>query len=46
MSARAHFWLRVVGLTVIIAAQFGPRVWSASGGGQGPGAKMASAETR
>jgi hypothetical protein len=30
MSQRAHFWLRIVGLTVIVAAQFGPRLWSAA----------------
>jgi len=46
MSARAHFWLRIVGFVVILAAQFGPRVWGASGAGQGSGAKMASAEPR
>ncbi len=26
MSQRAHFWLRIAGITVILAAQFGPRV--------------------
>jgi hypothetical protein len=29
MSQRSHFWLRIVGLTVILAAEFGPRLWSA-----------------
>ncbi len=26
MSQRAHFWLRIVGVTVILAAEFGPRL--------------------
>jgi hypothetical protein len=30
MSHRAHFWLRLVGLTLILAAEFAPRLWSAS----------------
>jgi hypothetical protein len=30
MSHRTHFWLRFVGLTLILAAEFGPRLWSAS----------------
>jgi len=28
MSQRSHFWLRVIGLVVILAAEFGPRLWS------------------
>jgi hypothetical protein len=28
MTQRAHFWLRIVGLSVILAAEFGPRLWS------------------
>jgi hypothetical protein len=28
MSPRTHFWLRIVGLAVILALQFGPRFWS------------------
>jgi hypothetical protein len=28
MSQRAHFWLRIVGLAVILAAEFGPRLWT------------------
>jgi hypothetical protein len=28
MSERSHFWLRIVGLAVILAAQFGPKLWS------------------
>jgi hypothetical protein len=49
MSVRAHLWLRIVGLAIIIAAQFGPRMWTASTGansGQAAAAKVASAETR
>jgi hypothetical protein len=30
MSQRAHFWLRIVGITTILAAQFGPRVVAAA----------------
>jgi hypothetical protein len=26
MSARVHFWLRVVGVAVILALQFGPKL--------------------
>jgi len=29
MSQRAHFWLRILGLVAILAAEFGPRLWSA-----------------
>jgi hypothetical protein len=32
MSSRAHFWLRIFGLSVILAAQFGPRLWTAAAG--------------
>jgi hypothetical protein len=35
MTQRAHFWLRIVGLAVIVAAEFGPRLWS-SGAGPSP----------
>jgi hypothetical protein len=28
MTQRAHFWLRIVGLAVILAAEFGPRLWT------------------
>lgn len=38
MSQRAHFWLRIVGLAVILAAEFGPRVLSS-----GPGAHATDA---
>jgi hypothetical protein len=30
MTQRSHFWLRILGLAVIIAAQFGPRLWTAA----------------
>jgi len=30
MSERMHLWLRIVGLAVILAAEFGPRLWNAS----------------
>jgi hypothetical protein len=30
MSQRTHFWLRIVGLTAILAAEFGPRIWPPS----------------
>jgi hypothetical protein len=30
MSQRAHFWLRIVGVTLILAAQFGPRIVAAA----------------
>jgi len=30
MSQRTHFWLRVIGFAVILAAQFGPRFWGGS----------------
>jgi hypothetical protein len=26
MSVRAHFWLRIVGIAVILAAEFGPKL--------------------
>jgi hypothetical protein len=28
ISQRSHFWLRVAGLTLILVAEFGPRLWS------------------
>jgi hypothetical protein len=27
MTQRAHFWLRIAGLAIILALEFGPRVW-------------------
>jgi hypothetical protein len=30
MSERTHFWLRVVALTAILFAEFGPRLWTGS----------------
>jgi hypothetical protein len=35
MTHRAHFWLRLVGLTLILVAEFAPRaprLWAASAG--------------
>jgi hypothetical protein len=46
MSVRAHLWLRIVGLAIILAAQFGPRMWGAAGGSSSLGAKIATAEAR
>ena len=44
MSQRAHFWLRIVGLTLILAAEFGPRLVPALTGNGGPAqTSMASA---
>jgi hypothetical protein len=37
MTQRTHFWLRIVGIAVILALEFGPRVWtgwSANGSGR------------
>jgi hypothetical protein len=28
MSERTHFWLRLLGIGVIVALQFGPRLWA------------------
>lgn len=30
LSPRSHFWLRLVGLALILAAEFGPRLWSSA----------------
>lgn len=30
MSQRAHFWLRIVGLTVILVCEFGPKLLQGS----------------
>lgn len=30
MSQRAHFWLRIAGLAVILACEFGPKLWQGS----------------
>ena len=44
MTHRAHFWLRLVGLTLILAAEFGPRAWAARAGSAPPApAPMAAA---
>jgi hypothetical protein len=28
MSDRAHFWLRIIGIAIILAAEFGPKLAS------------------
>lgn len=44
MTQRAHFWLRIVGLAVILAAEFGPRLWTgATVAGSGTQARIAAA---
>jgi hypothetical protein len=30
MSERSHFWLRFVGVAIILAAEFGPKLWSSA----------------
>jgi hypothetical protein len=30
MTARTHFWLRLVGLALIFGAESGPRLWNAT----------------
>ena len=43
MSQRAHFWIRIVGLAAILAAEFGPRMWSAGASAVNPqGARVAT----
>ncbi len=32
MSHRAHFWLRIVGLGVVVVLEFGPRLWTLAAG--------------
>jgi hypothetical protein len=32
LTQRAHFWLRIVGLAVILAAEFAPRLWANTAG--------------
>jgi hypothetical protein len=42
MSQRAHFWIRIIGLAAILAAQFGPRLWNAgTAGSQGASVAVA-----
>jgi hypothetical protein len=46
MSERTHFWLRLAGLAVILAAEFGPKLWSLMpSAGAGTGSPMASVTT-
>jgi hypothetical protein len=30
MSTRAHFWFRILAVTAILAAEFGPRLWNSA----------------
>jgi hypothetical protein len=46
MSQRAHFWLRVIGLTAILATQFAPRLWNAATAGSQPSRIAVAAEIR
>jgi len=45
LSQRSHFWLRFVGLALILAAEFGPRLWSSTQSASAAPLE-ASAETR
>jgi hypothetical protein len=45
MSQRAHFWLRLAGLVVILAAEFGPRLFTASAA-PAPSSATATADLR
>ena len=45
MSQRAHFWLRIVGLAVILAAEFGPRLWTPTAASS-PSTATATADLR
>jgi hypothetical protein len=44
LSVRAHLWLRMAGIVVILAAQFGPRIVGSVGGALAgdPPARVAS----
>jgi hypothetical protein len=46
MSQRAHFWLRIIGVTAILAAQFGPRLWNAATMGAQPSRVAVAADIR
>jgi hypothetical protein len=43
MSSRMHFWLRLVGVGLILTLEFGPRAWSACS--MAPAARVAAAST-
>ncbi|MDP9002639.1 MAG: hypothetical protein M3O46_21325 [Myxococcota bacterium] len=30
MARRTHFWLRLFGLAIIVALEFGPKIWAAA----------------
>jgi hypothetical protein len=46
MSHRAHFWLRLVALTMILAAEFAPRIWTANAAPVPPPVAAAVANAR
>jgi hypothetical protein len=46
LTQRAHFWLRIVGLAVILSAQFGPRLWSSQARHRAEAKESAVAATR
>jgi hypothetical protein len=46
MSQRAHFWLRIIGLTAILAAQFAPRLWNAAAASSQPSRIAVAADLR
>jgi hypothetical protein len=46
MSQRAHFWLRIFGLAIILALQFGPRIWTSQSLLTPPRVLTAAANTR
>jgi hypothetical protein len=43
MSDQTHFWLRIVGLSVILALEFGPRLWNPSQAAPANAVSVASA---
>ncbi len=45
MSPRAHFWLRLAGLALILAAEFVPRLWT-PGPPSAPSTSMVAADLR
>jgi hypothetical protein len=45
MSPRAHLWLRLAGLALILAAEFVPRLWT-PGPPSAPSTSMVAADLR
>jgi len=43
MSQRSHFWLRIIGIGVILALEFGPRLWT--GSAMAPATRVVAAAT-